>query len=217
MRKKNKEKKYPDKMELGKETDAKLITPDNIVVDTSEISIEPMTRAILDFWRDEEDRNWVSKIPNGKFVILHRNSPWIPQPGIRYHCTLAEKERFVMAWITGFSEYPRLVIRADHSCVLVKEPSKEETKEQKIYSNIYEALETNLELTNVFVIYSKENKEAIKPSLRSKKIEMDITIKELGGLTFTENAIKLNISDESTPQDIIKELKRFFGMKRWTE
>lgn len=181
---------------------------ENKDMEESKITPLPITRAVLDFKRDEEDRNWVSKLENGKWVILHRKSIWIPIPGVRYNVTIEEKDSHAIGWITGFCEYPRIIIRGDRTCVMTKDPTK--GPEPIIYHNIYEALEKNPDLEIIFTIYSKENKEVEKRKEQSKRIDMKIKITDTSGIEFTEESIKLNVPVNQTPQDIIAKIKREF-------
>ena len=47
---------------------------------------------ILVFHRDKDDKNWISRLANGKVAILHRADPTIPQPNVPYLCKLTKKK-----------------------------------------------------------------------------------------------------------------------------
>lgn len=146
--------------------------------------VETITEASLMFIRDKNDRNWVSRLPDGRIVLLHRADKTIPQPNIEYNCKIQEKKKeidgktlgYCLGWIVGLAGYPRAIIKADKSCVVIEHPN--EKKKPKNYADIYEALNAYPELEYLFTIYRKENrKEDVKDASLLRDIDIDIKVK----------------------------------------
>lgn len=111
------------------------------------------TKIKLMFTRDPRNENWISRLANGKIVLLHRSCDVEPWPGVEYLCTIQEKESHAISWILGVYQYPRLVVKADETCILIETP---EDKPEPI-DHIYDALRKN-ESEHLFVLYRKENR-----------------------------------------------------------
>ena len=171
---------------------------------------ELITRSILDFRYDEIKERWITKIGNGKVAILHRNSTWIPQSGIRYNCSIDEKSGYALAWITGFADYPRIIIKADRSCVVIFDPIRETESEE--YSNIYLALESNKlkDLEFIFTMYRKENKEKAQ-DIPTREVKVEMKVKE-GDKTIQKTS-KIEVGESTTAKDILSTLNNF--MNSW--
>lgn len=141
----------------------------------------------LMFVRDPNNKNWISRLANGKIVMLHRSCQIEPWPGVEYLCTVQEKETHALSWILGTYHYPRIVVKADESCILIE---KAEDKAQSI-SDIYTALRS-LESEFVFVLYRKENRHdslsefTKKPDKETRIIEVELKITD----TNTKNILK---------------------------
>lgn len=143
----------------------------------------------LMFVRDPNNKNWISRLANGKIVMLHRSCQTEPWPGVEYLCTVQEKETHALSWILGTYHYPRIVVKADDSCVLIE---KAEDKAKSV-SDIYSALRS-LESEFAFVLYRKENridpnKESAKKSDKETRI-LDVELKITD--TNTKNILKSN-------------------------
>ena len=149
---------------------------------------EIITEASLMFIRDKDNRNWISRLSSGKsfgkIVLLHRSDQTIPQPNIQYRCKIQEKEKeldgkkigYALAWIIGLDGYPRVIIKADKSCVVIEHPN--EKKKIKNYADIYEALIAYPDLEYLFTIYRSENrKEEVKDASLLRDIDIDIKVK----------------------------------------
>jgi len=170
------------------------------------IEIEPVTEAILIFHRDQNDKNWISRLNNGKIVILHRSDTTIPQQGIQYHCKIDEKEGYAIAWIEGLSGYPRAIIKSDGTCVVVENPNIS-GKKTKTYSDIYEALQNYEDLEFFFTIYRKENKEKIEiDKSLLKDINIEIKLKAEGEPTIKANIKRKRMRNLNT-KEIIDKIK----------
>lgn len=165
-----------------------------------------ITRSILDFKWDDVKERWISTINNGKFAILHRNSAWIPQQGIRYNCSIDEKPRYALAWITGFADYPRIVIKSDRSCIVIFDPTREIKSEE--YKNIYSALESDKlkDLEFVFTMYRKENKNI---DVQMHEVKVEIKIKENG--KSTQKTTKVQVGESVTSKDILDSIGSFIN------
>jgi len=167
----------------------------------SDIVCTPITRADLDFVRDPEDKNWISKISNGKTVILHRSCEESPQLGVVYHCTITEKPSYALAFITGFASYPRFICRGDGKCVYTKAPNTKPV----VYNNILDAFEANTDLDAVCAIYRRDN-EVLSSEAR-KTIFIDVKISDrTAGNTITDTlSVEIPVSD--TSQDVLNKIK----------
>jgi len=110
-------------------------------------------KATLMFTRDPRNENWISRLSNGKIVLLHRSCDVVPWPGVEYLCTIQEKESHALSWILGVYQYPRVVVKADETCILIETPEDK----PKAVDHIYDALRA-IDSEYVFVLYRKENK-----------------------------------------------------------
>lgn len=152
-----------------------------VVEETEANLIEKTYRLELDFIRDPEDKNWISKIPNGKTAILHRRCESKPQPGIKYNCTILEKESYALAYITGYSQYPRGIIRPDGQIVFLRAPNTQ----LKIYPSVYDVFKYEEDLEFLLMVLKEENRTQVfsPQSIETKNVDIIIKLTESGGLT----------------------------------
>lgn len=167
----------------------------------SDVVQTPITRADLDFVRDPEDKNWISKISNGKTVILHRSCEETPQLGVLYHCTITEKESYALAFITGFASYPRFICRADGKCIYTEAPNVKPI----VYSNILDAFEANTKLDAVCAIYRRDNEIPTSEARKTITIDVKISDKTAGNSITDTLTIEIPITD--TSQDVLDKFK----------
>lgn len=178
---------------------------------------ETITEAILTFIRDKNDRNWISRLSEGKsagkIVLLHRSDQTTPQPNIQYLCKIQEKEKetdgkkigYALAWIVGLAGYPRAIIKVDRSCVVIENPN--EKKKPKNYTDIYEALNAYLELEYLFTVYRTENREESHiDESELKKVNIEIKVKATDELAIKSNIIRKRNRTQDL-KDIIDEIK----------
>lgn len=140
----------------------------------------------LMFTRDPQNENWISRLANGKIVLLHRSCDVIPWPGVEYLCTIQEKESHALSWILGMYQYPRVVVKADETCILIESPNKK----PEAIEHIYDALR-KINQEYAFVLYRKENKILSDDETKMPNRDMRIVDVELK-LTdqTTKNALK---------------------------
>ena len=178
---------------------------------------EPITEAVLTFIRDRNNRNWISRLSEGesagKIVLLHRSDQTIPQPNIQYLCKIQEREKesdgkkigYALSWIVGLAGYPRVIIKADRTCVVIEHPN--EKKKAKNYSDIYEALKDYPKLEYLFVVYRVENrKEEIVDESQLRNIDIEIKIKSGDELSMKANIKRKKLRTQNL-KAIIDEIK----------
>lgn len=157
------------------------------VNDSSQDESDNEKKETLMFIRDPNNKNWISRLANGKIVMLHRSCQTVPWAGVEYLCTVQEKETHALCWILGTHHYPRIVIKSDETCILIE---KAEEKPQSI-PDIYDALRA-IESEYAFVLYRKENRvdpiiKGIKKSDKEKRIiEVELKITDVN----TKNVLK---------------------------
>ena len=181
---------------------------------------EPITEATLMFIRDRNDRNWISRLSSGsgestgKIVLLHRSDQTIPQPNILYNCKIQEKEKeedgkkrgYALAWIIGLAGYPRVIIKADKSCVVIEHPDAK--KKPRNYSDIYEALRAYPDLEYLFTVYRKENKkEEIVDETLLRNVSIELKVKAEGEPTIKANITRKRLRNNDIKQ-VIDEIKK---------
>lgn len=163
------------------------------------------TKEILIFHRDKNDRNWISRLPNGKICILHRKDPITPQENIEYKCQVDEKENYAIARINGLHAFPRAVIKKDKSCVIVEKPNDD--VEHSTYSDIYQALK-NFPNEFIFTICREENKTFVDKGKEDTKI-VSIEIKlRIGGEDSLRARIKRKRPQSLGIKDIMNDIKK---------
>jgi len=179
----------------------------------TEDSVPPTeTKATLMFTRDPRNENWISRLSNGKIVLLHRSCDVVPWPGVEYLCTVQEKESHALSWILGVHQYPRVVVKADETGILIETPGDK----PKAIDHIYDALRDS-KYEHMFVLYRKENKippdDTTQPSNREEriinfelklteentkniwKIEFEMPIKRILNLKEIADNVKLKIKE----------------------
>jgi len=129
---------------------------------------------ILIFHRDKEDKNWISRLANGKIAILHRADPTIPQPNVPYLCKVDEKEKYAIAWIQSLYAYPRAIITPQKQFVFLNNPGDKPS----IYLDILSIFDAN-DIEYLYVKYPEENKKIIEtPSTENyRDVNIDLRIK----------------------------------------
>ena len=112
---------------------------------------------VLVFHRDKDDKNWISRLFNGKVAILHRADPTIPQPNVPYLCKVDEKEKYAIAWILGLHAYPRAIITPPpRRFVYLESPGDKPA----IHTDLFSIFDSH-DLEYLYIRYPKENcKEA---------------------------------------------------------
>ena len=129
---------------------------------------------VLIFHRDKEDKNWISRLANGKIAILHRADPTIPQPNVPYLCKVDEKEKYAIAWIQSLYAYPRAIITPQKQFVFLNNPGDKPS----IYLDILSIFDAN-DIEYLYVKYPEENKKIIEtPSTENyRDVNIDLRIK----------------------------------------
>ena len=130
---------------------------------------------VLVFHRDKDDKNWISRLFNGKVAILHRADPTIPQPNVPYLCKVDEKEKYAIAWILGLHAYPRAIITPPpRRFVYLESPGDKPA----IHTDLFSIFDSH-DLEYLYIRYPKENrKEADTPSTESyREVSIDLRIK----------------------------------------
>ena len=130
---------------------------------------------VLVFHRDKEDKNWISRLKNGKIAILHRADTTTPQPNVPYLCKVDEKEKYAIAWIQSLYAYPRVIVTPPpRRYIYLESPGNKPT----IYTDILSIFDAH-DLEYLYVKYPKENRKEIDtPSTESyRDIEIDVRIK----------------------------------------
>jgi len=129
---------------------------------------------VLIFHRDKEDKNWISRLANGKIAILHRADPTIPQPNVPYLCKVDEKEKYAIAWIQSLYAYPRAIITPQKQFVFLNNPGDKPS----IYLDILSIFDAN-DIEYLYVKYPEENKKITEtPSTKNyRDVNIDLRIK----------------------------------------
>jgi len=129
---------------------------------------------VLIFHRDKEDKNWISRLANGKIAILHRADPTIPQPNVPYLCKVDEKEKYAIAWIQSLYAYPRAIITPQKQFVFLNNPGDKPS----IYLDILSIFDAN-DIEYLYVKYPEENKKITEtPSTENyRDVNIDLRIK----------------------------------------
>ena len=136
--------------------------------------MEDKDMQVLIFHRDKEDKNWISRLANGKIAILHRADPTIPQPNVPYLCKVDEKEKYAIAWIQSLYAYPRAIITPQKQFVFLNNPGDKPS----IYLDILSIFDAN-DIEYLYVKYPEENKKIIEtPSTENyRDVNIDLRIK----------------------------------------
>jgi len=130
---------------------------------------------VLVFHRDKDDKNWISRLANGKIAILHRADPTTPQPNVPYLCKVDEKEKYAIAWIQSLHAYPRVIITPPpRRFVYIGAPGEKPA----IHTDILSIFDTH-GLEYLYVKYPQENREEVRvPSTENcRDVNIDIRIK----------------------------------------
>jgi len=129
---------------------------------------------VLIFHRDKEDKNWISRLANGKIAILHRADPTIPQLNVPYLCKVDEKEKYAIAWIQSLYAYPRAIITPQKQFVFLNNPGDKPS----VYLDILSIFDAN-DIEYLYVKYPEENKKIIEtPSTENyRDVNIDLRIK----------------------------------------
>jgi len=136
--------------------------------------MEDKDMQVLIFHRDKEDKNWISRLANGKIAILHRADPTIPQPNVPYLCKVDEKEKYAIAWIQSLYAYPRAIITPQKQFVFLNNPGDKPS----IYLDILSIFDAN-DIEYLYVKYPEENKKITEtPSTKNyRDVNIDLRIK----------------------------------------